>query len=230
MDTQDNGAMNAAATNAPGGGGYQDNGGGGGQGQGTLLSGEGREARDPGLEEANGAASRTEARQDGVAAEAPDSYEPFRIPEEAANVAADAEAMEGFGTLARELNLSQEQAQKVVEFGARIMHRAVGDGMEALRAQMEEVKQKWHREASEDPVIKADLNYAVRAVRRFDADGEVGKLFDKTGIGSHKAMVRFMIEVGKAIGEAPLYTQGAVAAGGGGDIRSVASSMYEGKM
>ena len=224
MDSQEAGALEQGANDPTQGAGSQENGGGGGEG--TLLAGAAGEAQN----QANSEAITPGADQQTPQQAAPGSYEPFQIPEDATNIAPNDEVMTGFGDLARELNLSQEQAQKVVEFGARSMHKAIGDGMEAIRAQMEEVKAKWHREASEDPAIKTDLNYALRAVKRFDTDGAVSKMFDETGVGSHPAMIRFMIEIGKATGEAPLHTQGAGTGGGAQDLKTIANDVFGGKM
>jgi len=163
------------------------------------------------------------------AAAKPVEYGEFTIPDEATNVAVNEEVMGGFKALASELNLSQEQAQKVVAFGANAMHKAIGDGMEAIRAQVEEVKLKWRKEAIEDPAVKTDLPFAQRVVDRFRDDDFVGML-NETGVGSHKAMIKFLIQVGKAMGEAPLLTGGVGTTGIGTDVKSLANSIYEGKM
>lgn len=157
-------------------------------------------------------------------------YSGLKLPDDATNVEATEETMGGFKALAKELNLSQEQAQKVVEFGAKTMHKAIGDGMEAIKAQVEEMKRKWHSEASNDPAVKADLPFAKRVVNRFRDDEFIGML-NETGVGSHKAMIKFLINVGKAMGEAPLLTDGIGVKGAGGeDFKSLANSVYKDKM
>lgn len=199
-----------------------------GGGESSLLGGE---AQQQGTEQqTNSETTPSGADQQTQQQAAPESYEQFVIPEDATNVIANEEVMTGFGDLARELNLTQEQAQKVVEFGAKTMHKAIGDGMEAMRAQVEEIKAKWHKEASADPAVTEGLPHALRAMKRFDTDGSVAKLFDETGVGSHKAMIRFMVEVGKAIGEAPLHTQGAGGVGSQEGIKAMADGLYSGKM
>nr|WP_321500198.1 hypothetical protein [uncultured Dethiosulfovibrio sp.] len=67
---------------------------------------------------------------------APEAYEPFKVPE---GVSYDDEAAKEFGDLAKELNLTQEQAQKLVD--------VYGDKQKAQQEQMmnhlKQMKESW---------------------------------------------------------------------------------------
>lgn len=205
--------------------------------EGTLL---GAGTNDPGQPEGAGAGAGEQPQQTGQAGQAGQAgqepqgstaakeYEAFTIPEDAPNVIADEGAMKEFGALAQKHGLAQEAAQEFVNLGAKMIQRAAGDRDEAMHAKLEEIKYKWHRETTGDPAIAAELNHARRVVNRFGGD-DLKAMFDETGVGSHRLMVKFLIEVGKAMGEAPLQMPNAGPTGPA-DARAIANQLYDGKM
>lgn len=155
----------------------------------------------------------------------------FRMPDGLDNLTYDESAAGEFAAFAGQLGLRQEQTQKLFAFGAKLMNRKIGDGMEAVRAQIEGIKRKWEGETRADGPLMGDIRYANGLVDRFGTD-ETRKMFDETGVGSHKEMVRFLVEVGRAIGESPVYAQEAGGAGGGGrsDMQALANDLYKNMM
>ena len=160
--------------------------------EGTLL------ASVPG---ADGESTATEAKaeeQDG----APESYDEFKAPE---GVTLDAGAMSAFGEVAKELNLSQEKAQAVIDKVSPIL----------AQRQMEQIKEvtaQWREKSANDPEIggvnlEKNLVHAARIRDKFayNADGkmdaDIAELMNSPA-GNHPGLLKLLIRTGKAFGEA----------------------------
>lgn len=129
---------------------------------------------------------------------APEQYEEFTAPE---GVALDPALSGDLKTLAKDLDLTQEQAQKVADLGARQAQALVAKQTEALTAAATE----WEAQARADTEYGGDafeenLGVAKKAVDAF-ATPELKKLLNETRLGSHPEMIRFMVRAGKAISE-----------------------------
>lgn len=124
---------------------------------------------------------------------APESYD-FVAPE---GVTLDPAAVEEFTPIAKELGLSQEQAQKLVGVVAGISQRQA----EQHAAQVAE----WARQVETDKEIGGDkwaTNRALVARARDQfATPELLTLMDSTGLGNHPAVIKHFIAVGKAIAD-----------------------------
>lgn len=125
---------------------------------------------------------------------APEKYE-FTPPE---GKEFDAEVIGQFSDIAKELNLSQEAAQKLVEtMGPKIAERQM--------AQIEMVRNEWAQQAQTDKEYggeKLQENLAV-AKKALDSFGtpELRALLNESGLGNNPEVIRFMFRAGKAISE-----------------------------
>ncbi len=152
-----------------------------------------------------------EQKQEG----APEKYE-FK-PAEGQEL--DTAALEQFEPIARELNLTNEQAQKMVDlYGTKIMPMVQQQQAEAWQKTTEQ----WAADVKADKEIGGDkltanLSAAQRALDQF-GDPELKEYLDSTGLGNHPALVKAFIKVGKAMSEDKVVTGGHES--GGSDLIS----------
>lgn len=124
---------------------------------------------------------------------APEKYE-FSAPE---GQELDANALSVFEPIAKELGLSQEQAQKLVDIYPQIQQQQA----EAWSKQVAD----WGEQVKADKEIGGDkFNASVGAAQRaLDQFGntELREYLNASGLGNHPALVRFCAKVGKAMAE-----------------------------
>ncbi|MCW1826506.1 peptidase [Enterobacter asburiae] len=134
-----------------------------------------------------------EQKQEG----APEKYE-FQAGE---GVELDTEALKDFEPVARELNLTNEQAQKLVDAYPKILAGVQQRQAEAWQAQTEQ----WAADVKADKEIGGDkltanLSAAQRALDLFG--GPVLKEYlNTTGLGNHPDLVKAFVKIGKAMSE-----------------------------
>lgn len=109
--------------------------------------------------------------------------------------------MGDFGKVAKELNLPQEAAQKLVDIAASMQSKTVQGVQDAMNAQAE----KWESETMTDPevggsAIKENLAVAKTAMEKFFPP-EFAKFLEDTKLGNHPAMVKGLVRMGKAISQ-----------------------------
>lgn len=170
-------------------------------GEGDNPEGEGKQE---GSKTAEELAAEKEAKEkaDKEAAEkaekekkpaAPEKYE-FSAPE---GQELDANALAVFEPIAKELGLSQEQAQKLVDIYPQIQQQQA----EAWSKQVAD----WGEQVKADKEIGGDkFNASVGAAQRaLDQFGntELREYLNASGLGNHPALVRFCAKVGKAMAE-----------------------------
>lgn len=126
---------------------------------------------------------------------APEQYTEFKLPE---GIKADKDALEGFSATAKKLNLTQAQAQELVDFQAAMIAKQ----SEAIKKQVDANKAALAEEtkAMLGPDYEKKMGAAAKALERFGTP-ELKKLLDDTGFGSHKDLVNFCIKIGDAISE-----------------------------
>ncbi|HCM9308978.1 TPA: peptidase [Enterobacter kobei] len=151
-----------------------------------------------------------EQKQEG----APEKYE-FKVGE---GVELDTEALKDFEPVARDLNLTNEQAQKLVDAYPKILAGVQQRQAEAWQKQTE----GWAETVKADKEIGGDkltanLSAAQRALEQF-GDPELKEYLDSTGLGNHPALVKAFIKVGKAMSEDKVVTGGHES--GGSDLIS----------
>jgi hypothetical protein len=130
---------------------------------------------------------------------APDKYE-FAPVE---GVSLGEGVMTNFSEVAKELNLSQESAQKVLT--------KMAPAIQAHQmAQLESARSEWAKAATTDAEfggerLQENLAVAKKAVDAF-GDTELKTLLNESGLGNHPAIIRAFFKAGKAISEDRIVT------------------------
>lgn len=151
---------------------------------------------------------------------APEQYEDFAAPE---GVQLDVELVGDLKTIAKELNLSQKDAQRVADLGPKLMQKLQGQQAEAFA----QVRQTWANDAKADKEIGGEafdenLGVAKKALESFGTP-ELRTLLNESGIGNHPEVIRFMVRAGKAI-SSDTFVAGERR--GSGEQRDLASNLY----
>ena len=144
----------------------------------------------------------TESKAPPAPEGAPEAYAAFTAPE---GTKLDPEAIKNIAPIFKELNLSQAQAQKLVDTYGKELSRTIGDPV----ARMTEQKNAWESQTLADSEIKSAGTTAVKAAifKAFDAVGdqtltnEFKQVMNETGLGSHPAVVRMLWKIGQLVGE-----------------------------
>lgn len=138
--------------------------------------------------------------QEGEPKGAPEQYERFNLPED---IPYD-EALAGeFQPLAKELDLTQKQADKLANFYGELEKRKLANGQEASDAFGKEL----YKQAMEDPefggkIWEQEARACVARARDL-IGGEEFKAFVEANplVGNHPEVLRFAYRAGKVIGE-----------------------------
>lgn len=133
---------------------------------------------------------------------APEKYE-FTAGE---GVELDTEALKDFEPVARDLNLTNEQAQKLVDAYPKILAGVQQRQAEAWQAQTEQ----WAADVKADKEIGGDkltanLSAAQRALDQFGTP-ELKEYLNATGLGNHPDLVKTFVKIGKAMSEDGMVT------------------------
>lgn len=148
--------------------------------------------------EAGGQADQATETEPKPEVKAPETYE-FKLPEGASD---NYGALKEFEPLARDLNLDQETAQKLVDHYADKILPKIN---QSLQDKWETTKADWQNKTENDQEIggakfKESVALAGKAMDKF-ATNELRALMNEYGIGNHPEMVRFMAKVGRAMSE-----------------------------
>lgn len=150
---------------------------------------------------------------------APEAYE--LAPPEGWD-AIDPTLLESAVPVLKELNLTNEQAQKVVALAPSIYDKGRSDVEAAMIAAAGEQKANWAKDAKADPEFK-DWNETIQlSAKGLDAMGFNEKhpfraLLSETGFGNHPDMVRVFRALGRMASEGT-FVPGSDTKGGGGDV------------
>jgi len=157
---------------------------------------------------------------------APDKYE-FNAQVADAPDELDPEVLTAFGEVAKELNLPQDSAQKVLDKVAPVI--------QARQAKVvEEAKIGWANDAKSDEEfggenLNANLEIAKSSLKAFGTDA-LTNLLQESGLGNHPEVIRFMYRAGKAISEDAYVgnSEGAMGKGSGipKDFNGIANALY----
>ena len=127
---------------------------------------------------------------------APESYEFQAI--EGGDLEVDSVPVQAFSEAAKELNLTQEQAQSVLDKVAPALKQQNEDYINNVRSE-------WVESVKSDPEIGGDQlqENLGKAVRVLDAFGspEFKSLLGETGLGDNPEMIRFLYRAYQDIGE-----------------------------
>lgn len=132
---------------------------------------------------------------------APEQYEEFKAPE---GLSYDDQFMGTFKDVAKELNLSQKQAQHLLDKCAPVLAqrqieqiKAVSDQwVERTKTDKEIGGENWTRAASD--IARVRDRFGVNADGKMDPDIQE---FMQTPIGNHPGLLKLLVRVGRAFGE-----------------------------
>lgn len=127
----------------------------------------------------------------------PEDYT-FTLPE---GVELDKDLVAEFKPLAKELGLSQEEAQKLVDVQLKAAEKLANETAAAWNTQVD----TWKKDAENDKEyggqnLTANIAVARTALDKFGTP-ELKQALNAFGMGNHPELIRFMYRVGKAITE-----------------------------
>lgn len=142
------------------------------------------------------------AKDGDKAGEVPEKYE-FKAPE---GVALNEELVGEFSELAKELKLSQDDAQKVVDLGPKIMQKFADQQAQTIV----DAQTAWAAESKTDTEFGGDKlaeNLAV-SKQALDAYGtdKLKTLLVDSGLGNHPEVIRVFYRIGKELNADGLVT------------------------
>ena len=113
----------------------------------------------------------------------------------------DETAMAEFEPLLKEAKVSKETAQKFADLHMKQMIAA----READKAMYADEVKRWVSELKADPEIggaklNENLAYGANVIKKYGSD-DVKRVLNETGLGSHPAIVKMLVKVGRAISE-----------------------------
>jgi len=185
----------------------------GGQSEGSVLTpetttqpdqqGQQQEAAKPEGEQGGG---KDKAGQDDQGKpEAPAEYADFSLPE---GVEMDAEVLTEFKGIAKELGISQEAAQKLIDLQGRLETQRA----DAIQQALADQSKQWAEQIRSDKDFGGE-NYdsnvavAVKAIEQFGSP-ELRQVLNDSGLGNHPELVKFCHRIGKAISDDSLVLGG----------------------
>ena len=130
---------------------------------------------------------------------APDKYE-FKAPE---GKEYDSNLIAAFEAGAKDANLPQDAAQKLLDQVSSKMQASQGEQVQTIRT-------GWLEASKSDkefggPQLDVNLGIAKKALDAFGSP-ELNKLLVSTGLGNHPEMIRLMFKAGKALSEDSIVT------------------------
>ena len=145
--------------------------------------------------ETEGDAGQEAGEQEAAKEGAPEQYEEFKAPE---GQQFDPEVLNNFKEVAKDLNLSQEAAQKMLDKMAPVVAQRQAQQVEALRSQ-------WAEQSTADKEfggekLTENLGVARKALDTFGSP-ELKSLLNESGLGNHPEFIRLLYRAGKAISE-----------------------------
>lgn len=127
---------------------------------------------------------------------APAEYGDFVLPE---GLQADPELTTELKTVARELNLTQAQAQRLADLGVKSTQKQ----LQAIEAHVERQRDAWADETRADAEIggaalQESLSHAKRALSEFGSP-KLLALLNESGAGNHPEVIRAFAKMGRAM-------------------------------
>ena len=129
---------------------------------------------------------------------APETYEDFTLPN---GVEVDAKALEGFIPVAKQLNLTQTEAQALIDYESK----RVEEFTSAQETSWNEMQTEWRTATQSDkeiggPAFDQSLANAKKFLGAYGTN-ELIEALDATGMGNHPELIRAFARAGKAMGE-----------------------------
>ena len=116
-------------------------------------------------------------------------------------VTVDSALLNDAAPLFKELGLTQDQAQKLVDFQAKQVQASSQSQVDAFDQLMNE----WQEKSKNDKELGGDkfeenIGIARSAIDKFGTP-ELKQLLEEHGVGNHPEVIRFMVNVGKLTAE-----------------------------
>jgi len=142
--------------------------------------------------------SEAKAEEKDAEGKVPDAYEKFSLPE---GFEYDEKLAGEFGGVAKELGLSQDQAQKLVDHYIKLTQ----EGIAAHTEQLNQISEDWKKASETDKEFggaNLDANIAV-AKKALDTFGnpELSKYLNESKLGNNPELIRFCWKVGKLLAD-----------------------------
>lgn len=137
---------------------------------------------------------QTESQDTAAKATVPEKYE-FTAPE---GVTLNEQSLGVFSETAKELGLTQEQAQTLVEKMAPALQAQSIEAVKAARTEWKEAQ--LNDKEFGGPQLAANLGVARKAMQAFGTP-EFAQLLNQSGLGDHPEVIRVLYRAGKAISE-----------------------------
>ncbi len=130
--------------------------------------------------------------------EAPEKYEDFTLPK---GFTMAEGALEAFNPVAKDLGLSQENAQKLINLYSTVQAKNIENINNAFAKEHEEMVAK----VKADPEMGGDkyesnIKLASNVIGKFGNKGVV-EVLTATGLGDNPEVIRMFLKIGKAMGE-----------------------------
>lgn len=185
----------------------------------TAVQGAAAAQPEPKTEAADGGKVEGEGgKQEDTTAKAPEVPEKYdlKAPE---GVELDTAAVEEFTAIAKELKLSQDDAQKLAGIAVKMQQRQAEAHVNTVR--------QWEAESRADKEFGGDafepnLAVARKAIDTFGSPA-LKDMLNATGLGNHPEVLRAFYKAGKAISESTFVQSGARAPTG---TRDPAKALY----
>jgi len=159
--------------------------------EGTILGGG---------EEGDGEEKSSEegSKEERTKGDVPEKYE-FTLPE---GMELDNKLADTITPIFKEIGVSQEQAQKLVDAYAPYVQEQVKAQQEESINYWKEQVEGWKTESlkSLGANPKKEMTYAGKAIEKFGSK-ELRAAFENTGFGNHPEIVKFCVNVGKRLAE-----------------------------
>lgn len=123
----------------------------------------------------------------------PEKYE-FTMPD---GVELDSKAAEEFSAIAKELKLSQADAQRIADVATKMQQKQAEAHAETVKGWAEQCKTD--KDFGGDN-LQQNLSVARKAIDTFGSP-ELKALLNSSGLGNHPEVVRFAFKAGKAVSE-----------------------------
>ena len=126
--------------------------------------------------------------EDGGSQSAPEQYERFNFPE---GMEMNDENFQAFSNLAKEMNLTQENAQKLVDFQSKIVT--------GLQQESDALINQWREESNKQFAGKPDVKTYV--TKTFQQRPELGTVLRESGVINHPEVMKLVVDFGKLTSE-----------------------------
>lgn len=169
----------------------------------TQQAAASADGQQQGTQQSTAANSQTQGSVTSGNAQTQQSDFELKLPE-GSNL--DASYLEQTKALAKELGLSQEAAQKLVERDSGLMSSAHERNMATVREKTEQ----WAKDAQADKEIggnnfQSSVTDARTALDKFGTP-EFKNMLNQSGVGNHPELIRLLARVGKAMREDKMVT------------------------